>query len=364
MTMLAWGELRRRWLEYLLGTAAIALVVATLVTQRAVTRAADDSIHDLAHRLGRNVLVLPAGMDPGEFYRQRYAGPGLSDRAAEVLRSSSLAPHLRMIEARLYGNTAMSGVPLIVVGDSSFSPPVTGGLEGAYLTPLAARKLGTSPGSRIDLGPVALSVLAVGRDAPEGLDDAVFVPLGAAQRILGRPGQVNALRLGGCWCRIDVTTLASQVEKVLPGSRSITVAGMVKAQTGSVATMKRYASVLLLAGAALVAGLVAALVASQARRRRRELGLLVAMGAPAAGIALTFVLPATLAGALGGFAGWWLSVPAASWLGSHVLGTALAAPGELILPGVVLSAVVSALAASVPARRAAALDPAEVLREV
>lgn len=364
MTMLAWGELRRRWLEYLLVAAAIALVVAALVTQRAVTAAADDSIHDLAHRLGRNMLVLPAGMDLGEFYRQRYSGPGLPGDASDVLRRSPLAQQFRMIEARLYGNAAPGGASLIVVGDASFSPPAPEGLEGAYLAPLAARKLGASAGSRIDLGPVALSVLGVARDAPEGLDDAVFVPLGAAQRILGRPGQVNALRLGGCWCRVDVATLASEVEKLLPGSRAVTVAGVVKAQTGTVATMKRYGPVLLAAGAALVAGLVAALVASQARRRRRELGLLVAVGAPPVGIALTFALQAALAGALGGFAGWCLSVPVASWLGRRTLGAAPAAPGDLILPVVVLSALVSALAAFVPARRAAALDPTEVLREI
>ncbi len=365
MTMLMWAGLRHRWLEHLLGATAVALVVAGLVTQRAVTAAADDSIHDLAHRLGKNMLVLPAGVDLGEFYRQRYSGPGLSDRAPDEIRRSPLAPHIRAIEARLYGNASEGRVPVIVVGDASFSPPAPAGLAGAYLAPGAARNLGAAAGSRIDLGPVALAVLGVAPDAPEGLDDAVFVPLEAAQRILGRPGEVNAMRLGGCWCRTDVAMLASEVEKLLPGSRAVTVAGMVKAQTGSVATMKRYASVLLAVGATLVAGVVAALVASQARRRRRELGLLVAVGAPPEGIAWSFTLQATLAGALGGLAGWSLALPAAGWLGTRTtLGAALAAPGDLLLPAVVLSALASALAAFFPARRAAALDPTEVLREI
>lgn len=364
MSMLLWGDLRRRWLEYLLGAAAIALVVAGLVTQRAVTAAADDTIHDLAHELGKNMLVLPEGVDLGEFHRQRYSGPGLSDGAPDVIRRSPLAPHIRAIEARLYGNASQGGAPVIVVGDASFAPPTPAGLTAAYLAPGAARNLGAAPGSRIDLGPVVLAVLGVAPNAPEGLDDAVFVPLEAAQRILGRPGEVNALRLGGCWCRTDVATLASEVEKLLPGSRAVTVAGMVKAQTGSVATMKRYSLVLLAAGAALVIGVVAALVASQARRRRRELGLLVAVGAPPEGIAWTLTLQATLAGALGGLAGWALAVPATGWLGPRTLGTALAAPGDLLLPAVVLSALVSALAASFPAWRAAALDPTEVLREI
>ena len=41
------------------------------------------------------------------------------------------------------------------------------------------------------------------------------MPLAAAQRVLGRPGELSALRLGGCWCRIDVATLAGEVEKLV-----------------------------------------------------------------------------------------------------------------------------------------------------
>jgi putative ABC transport system permease protein len=199
--------------------------------------------------------------------------------------------------------------------------------------------------------------------APDGLDEAVFVPLPAAQRILGREGEVSAARLAGCWCSIDVAALGKQIEQLLPGSRAITVAGMLAAQKGSVAEMKRWSGPISVAGAVLVAGFVAALVASQARRRTRELGLLVAIGAPPEKLAATFVLQAGALGAISGAAGWAVAHPISHVLGERLVGAAVTPPSGLLWVSVALAAGVSAAAAAVPAFRAAAKDPTVVLGE-
>jgi putative ABC transport system permease protein len=191
----------------------------------------------------------------------------------------------------------------------------------------------------------------------------VFMPLAAAQRVLGRPGELSALRLGGCWCRIDVATLAGEVEKIVPGARAVTVAGMVKAQKGSVDTMQRYSSVLHLTGITAIALVIGSLVASQARRRAREIGLLVAVGARPRALAALLTLQAAVAGAVGGLAGWALATPISREVGASLLGNALAPPTSLLVPAVALAALVSAAAAFVPAARATALDPTVVLRE-
>lgn len=362
MWMLFAGELRRRWVEVLLGAAAIAVVVAALVTQRAVTRSAEDAVHDLAHRLGKNMLVLPASADLEDFYSQRYAPGGLSDTTPATLLASPLAAHIRAVEARLFGNAVVNGVPVVVVGQD-LGWPMLGGLAPAVLGPAAARALDLAPGQTISISGTSFDVLHVADVAPDGLDSGVFVPLAAAQRVLGRPGEISALRLGGCWCRIDVATLAGDVEKLLPGTRAITVAGMLKAQQGSVATMQRYSGAFGVAGAVLVAGLVAALVASQVRRRVREIGLLAAIGAPPERIARLYTWQAVVAGALGGLTGWALAIPATRWLGAAVLGAPVPVPAGLVLPSVALAAAVSFAAAAVPARRAARLDPTAALRE-
>jgi putative ABC transport system permease protein len=362
MWMLFIGELRRRWLEYALGALAVAAVVATLVSQRALTASAEEKVHDLAHRLGRNMLVLPSTADAGAFHAQRFGKESLADTAPDTIRASELGAHIRMIEARLYGEVQVGAASVIVVGQD-FAWPPSGDAHPAVLGESAARALGVGAGQTFRIGDAAFQVLQVSDAPPDGLDGAVFMPLAAAQHVLGRPGQLSALRLGGCWCRIDVATLARDIETLLPGTRAITAAGMIQAQQGSIATMKRYSGALHATGLAVVALVVAALVASQARRRSRELGLLVAIGAPPRHLAWLFTLQAAIAGAVGGALGWGLAVPATRYLGEALLGSVLTPPSGLLAPAIALTAVVSAVAASIPARRAAALDPTVVLRE-
>jgi putative ABC transport system permease protein len=127
--------------------------------------------------------------------------------------------------------------------------------------------------------------------------------------------------------------------------------------------MKRYSGVLHATGAVVVALVIGALAASQARRRARELGLLVAIGAPPRALALVFTLQAAMAGAVGGAVGWAAAAPLTREVGRALLGSVLVAPTGLLLPAAGLAALVSAIAAWIPAARATALDPTVVLRE-
>jgi hypothetical protein len=362
MWMLFVGEMRRRWLEYALVSIAIALVAGALVAQRALTRSAEDSVHDLAHRLGRNMLVLPESADVGAFHRQRYGSEALPDSAPRMLQASHIGQHIRLAEARLYANVEVNGVPVILVGQD-LGWPSQGDGEPAILGTAAARALGVGAGGLVRVGSTAFRVLRVADAPPDGLDTGLFVPLAAAQRAVGRQGEITAVRLGGCWCRVDVATLAREVERLLPGARAMTVAGMIQAQRGTVGTMQRYSGVLHVVGVIVIALVVAALVASQARRRNREIGLLVAIGAPPSALAWLLTAQAGLAGALGGLVGWGAAVPATRLLGERLLGSPLGAPAGLLVPAVALAAAVSAVAAAIPARRAAALDPTLALRE-
>lgn len=364
MRALLVGQVRRFWFEYLLCAAAIGLVVAALVAQRAIVASADAAVHDLAHRLGKNMLVLPAEADVGEFHRQRYGEAGMSEDAAGRIQASPLAQHVRAMQARLYGNTTIASQRTVLVGEAGdWPPPLTAGTAPAVAGAAAARRLGVAPGATIAVGGARLSVMGIADPAPEGLDEAIFVPLAVAQAIHGKPGQINALRLGGCWCRMDVAALAGEIEKLLPGVRAITVAGTVNAQKGAVETMRRFSGWVEAAGLALVALVVAGLVASQARRRSRELGLLAAIGASPTAIAGLFSLQAAVAGAVGGFGGWLVAVPLTRRLSQQILGTIATPSTAMLLPAVLGCALASAAIALLPAGRAAAADPTVVLRE-
>ena len=358
------AELRKRWFEYLLASVAVAAVVAALIAHRAVTQSAESSVHDLAHRLGKNMLLVPAAADLEAFHAQRYGREALPDSIGAQIASSPLAQHVRGMQLRLYGESVTGGGRVLLVGDDGFSPEAAAmNPAPAVLGPATARRLRADSGSTVVVGGRQLTVLHVADPAPDGMEDAVFVPLAVAQGMLGRPGEVSAARLAGCWCSIDVAALGTEIEKLIPGSRAITVAGMLAAQKGSVAEMKRWSGPMYAAGTVLVALLVAALVASQARRRTRELGLLVAIGAPPRTVALTFVGQAVALGALAGALGWALALPASHWVGARLLGNAVSPPPGLFWISVALAALVSAVAAALPAARAASKDPTVVLRE-
>jgi hypothetical protein len=362
MWLLIAGDLRRRWLEYALVAAAVALVVAAIVVQRALAASAEDQVHALAHRLGRNMLVLSTGEDLAEFHAQRFGPPSLPDTAPDAIRSSAIAAHVQSIQARIYGRTQVGPASVIVVGED-LGWPALPGVEPAVLGPEAARRLGASAGAALTIAGQRFTVLQVVEAVPDQLDAAVFMPIPAAQRLLGAPGKLSALRLGGCWCRLDPAALAGEVEKLLPGSKAITVAGMLNAQKGSVATVKRYSGALAAAGIVLVAGLVASVVGSQARRRAREIGLLAAIGAPPHRVARVLALQAALAAALGGASGWALALPLARVVGPRLVGAPVEPGPGLLAPAVALAAAVAWIAASLPAHRAATLDPTVVLRE-
>lgn len=353
---------RARWWELVLAAAVVALVVAALVAQRAVSASAERSVHDLAHRLGRNMLVLPASADLAAFHGHRYGPETLPAGAPETLRASPAGEHLQAIEARLYGNATLRGAPAVVVGQD-LRWPRWPGAEPAVLGAALARSAGLARGDAFELNGVRLVVLDVAVTPPDDLDTGVFMPLSAAQRALGRPGALSALRLGGCWCRIDVATLGREVERILPGARAVTVAGMVKAQQGSLETMRRYSGVLDLAGLGIIAAVAGILTASRVRRRARELGLLVAVGVSPARLVALWVAEAAAVGAAGALAGWLGAGPLARLGAARLLGVPLELPAGVLLPHLLLAAGVCALAALVPAAWAANRDPTVTLRE-
>jgi hypothetical protein len=362
MFWLLTGNLKRRWLEYGLVAAAVGLVVAAVLAQRAVAASAQSAVHELAHRLGKNMLVVPAGTDITGFWRGEYGPPSMPEGAARTLTASHLAPHLRAVESRLYGRVRLNGADVALVGvDRGW--PAFGDVAPAILGRTAATRLGAMPGQMLDVGGSPVSVAGILEASPDEPEDGVFVPLATAQRALAQPGAVSALRLGGCWCSIDVAALGKEVERLLPGARAITVTGMLAAQQGSVAATNRYAALLQIGGALIVAALAAGIVASQARRRNRELALFAAIGANPTWVAALFTAEATLATALGAVLGNVVARALAASLGERILGAPLVVGWDLLVPAVAVTSGVGALAAAVPALRAASRDVTEVLRE-
>ncbi len=194
----------------------------------------------------------------------------------------------------------------------------------------------------------------------------VIVPLRAAQNLLGLPGGATSLDLTvkDVW---SAQELASDLRQQFPykieswQESNAQLVSALNAQSVSTALIRGVVLVVVVLGIASV--LVVSVV-----QKRREIGILRAMGATRGQILRLFLVQGAVVGALGSALGIALAV-LMIWLfttfvrGSDglplfVIGLPLATAVQVAL----IATVCGVLAAVAPARRAAALDPAQAIR--
>ena len=194
----------------------------------------------------------------------------------------------------------------------------------------------------------------------------VIVPLRAAQNLLGLPGGATSLDLTvkDVWSAQD---LAGDLRQQFPykieswQESNAQLVSALNAQSVSTALIRGVVLVVVVLGIASV--LVVSVV-----QKRREIGILRAMGATRGQILRLFLVQGAVVGALGSALGIALAV-LMIWLfttfvrGSDglplfVIGLPLATAVQVAL----IATVCGVLAAVAPARRAAALDPAQAIR--
>ena len=192
---------------------------------------------------------------------------------------------------------------------------------------------------------------------------ALFLTLGDAQRILHKPGQINALRMGGCWCSLDIAAFAADVEKTLPGTMAITVDGMAKAQIQINEMMERYSVVLWVVGTVLVIASIVFLILYMIRKGEREIGLLLSIGLSPGRIILKNIILSIVTAISGALLGHVLSVPLMSWFGKTFLRIGLAPSWDYLTHFVGAAVIIALIASSIPSWLVTRLDPTKLLRE-
>jgi ABC-type lipoprotein release transport system permease subunit len=281
MLKLLLKEIRHRWMIHLLIVFLMAFIISILVIQSSVNSSAEEKINELSHKLGQSMLVVPQGTDLESFYTMHYGPEVMPDDYGDRIKASPAGKHARMIEPRLYGNITLKGADLIIVGQKIQSPRYENtGYEFMAIGSGVAKSLGLKTGDTLEIKGSPFRVVTIIDPPPKGYDMALFIPLNSAQRILDKPGKINALNMGGCWCKLDIPAFAAEVERTLPGTMAITVDGMAKAQIQINAVMERYSVVLWIVGTVLVIGSIVFLILYMIRKGEREIGLLLSIGHP------------------------------------------------------------------------------------
>lgn len=357
-------ELGHRWVIHTLAVLMFALVVSVLIVQGSINKSAETRINELSHQLGQSMLVVPESTDLEKFYAMQYGDSVMPEAIVHVIKNSPLGNHVSMVEPRLYGNIKANGQDLILVGYQKEGPAFfNNDTAPAVIGAGAARAMSLKPGDSLSLGGVTLLIRQVLDPPPKGYDQAVYVPLPAAQKILGKPASINALHMGGCWCEMDVPAFTKQVENTLPGTMAITVKGMAQAQMEINSIMERYTVVIWVVGSLLGLGTIALLLIYILYKEGRDIGLLLCIGFTPATIVAKNALIGILTTVLGVAGGSLLSLAAMDWLGNTFLRVGLAPPIEYFMQFAAGAAAAGFLTAFLLSLYMVSLEPTTLLRE-
>jgi lipoprotein-releasing system permease protein len=181
----------------------------------------------------------------------------------------------------------------------------------------------------------------------------VIVPLRSAQNLLGLPGGVTSvdLTVRDVWA---AQAIGEQLRRQLPyqfktwQESNAPLVSALNAQSVSTSLIRAVVLMVLLLGIASV--LVVFVV-----QKQREIGILRAMGAMCGQVLRVFLVQRAVVGALGSALG-----VALAWAMVALFDISL--PPALALQLVAVVTVCGVLAAIAPARRAAAMDPAQAIR--
>jgi lipoprotein-releasing system permease protein len=194
----------------------------------------------------------------------------------------------------------------------------------------------------------------------------VIVPLRAAQSLLGLPGGATNLDL-----TLTDVWAASALSAELAQRYPYKVEGWQQANAQLVSSLNAQSvSTALIRGVVMVVvvlGIASVLVVSVVQKRR-EIGILRAMGATQGQIQRVFLLQGAIVGALGSTLGIFLALGLIAAFTHFVRGSdglplfVISLAPQLALSIAGIATVCGVLAAVAPARRAAALDPAQAIR--
>jgi len=253
----------------------------------------------------------------------------------------------------------------VVAGEARLGPGEA--IVGSEL----AHDLGLRPGDRLTVQTGSVSdAMRVTALVDLGVKDlnrrTVIVPLRAAQNLLGLPGGATSLDLGlrDVW---TAQVLAGELRRQLPykieswQDTNVQLVTALNAQTISTLLIRVVVVIVVVLGIASV--LVVSVV-----QKRREIGILRAMGATRGQVLRLFLLQGAIVGAAGSVLGLLLARAMIFFFMTFVRGSdglplfVIRLPLPLALQVALLAVACGVLAAIAPARRAAAMDPAQAIR--
>jgi putative ABC transport system permease protein len=360
------GASRGRLAVALVALASGAAVCSALLN---VNLDAEKKLTQEFRTFGANVVVAPAatGGDAA------LADASVMDRIAalHISRIIAATPYLYV--------AANSGKQPVILAGTSFDQlakmnswwkvegnwPSSSSDQGQCLVgSAAARLLGLSPGSRIELrsGDHTISMSVAGIVTTGGAEDSqIFTSLDAAQSLAGLSSKVSLVQISVSGTPAEIEAVTRSLAGALT-DLEVRPVRQIAAAEGSILGRIRglifwtIALILVLSMLGVLASM-----AALAMERSKDVGLMKAIGGPVSRIMHLFLAEAGALGVLGGTIGFFAGAVLARWIGGRVFGVEVS-PRLVVLPVTVALTVLVALAGALPLRLLGRVRPAEILR--
>ena len=412
----------RRRRRKLLALAALALGTGVSMAALSVALDIGDKVARELRSFGANILVRPqADTLPIEIggvdLRPLSEGGFLDDRELPKLKAIFWRHHILAFTPFLHQSARLpGGEPVVLVGawfeknlpiddGTTFTTglaelnsgwELTGAWPADEAVPEAvagaelAERFGWRPGDEVTLN------LAASRSASVRLrgllrtggdeDRQLFVPLAWLQEESGRPHAFRQLQVSALvspeddfarrdpaamtpvefdrwYCTPYVSSIAHQIQEVLPGTEATPVHRVAQAETAVLSRVERLLAVV--SGLALLAAVLVVLstMTTTILERRTEIALMKALGAENFHVSALLLTEAALLGLLGGALGYAGGLAGADLLARSVFGAAVTAKPVLFPVMLALSTAAALAGTFLPLRGAQRTDPAVALRE-
>jgi len=242
--------------------------------------------------MGHNLLILPKHANPLDTYHCSDHQAYFSD---EVPRNMAKHRHLasKYYTAILQTRIQIDGHPVILTGlapvhrsdESAEKPHLVTALQPgqARVGAAAANALGLSPGERMTVLSESFTVAEHLRARGSMDDYRVYLPLADCQRLLNRPGQINAIFAFLCMHGLTLNGVSQYQQQafaeLFPDFQIITKMSIARARYLARMTTNRYLYYLLAIVLCITVIIIVITGLQEVSERTRELGVLLAMGA-------------------------------------------------------------------------------------
>lgn len=371
---------RRKPLRTLLLVALFSVGVTSVVALHYVAQAVGESFERKLARYGANIVVYPAA----DTLALSYGGVQLGNLSYDV-RHLDEAATLRRIDSIHMRERLSSISPKLVALAHVGSEPVGAigvrmkdelSLKAHWHTPhrfpesprevlagsAAAARLGLAPGGQVDIHGQAFSVAGVLAPTGSEDDDVLFADLAALQAATGLAGKLNLVEIAALCAGCPIDEIVAELRQALPGIDVTALSQVVGQRMYSIDFVSTLAWIVGLVILLTACASIALSLSASVGERRKEIGLMRALGFSRAGVFAAFSFEALLLGVLAAVIGY-----VAGCLASLEVLRALDVADNAAMPfqaahlGLTLAMVglLTALSSSLPAWKAARIEPSE-----